>query len=235
MNVLITGGAGVLGRKIAEDLLAKGHGVFVLDKAMAKTTGQAAEFIRCDLGNQDDLSACFNELITRAGRVDVLINCASVRQFKMLADFTPTEIRQNIQVDFIAPVILANLCLPRMEKNNFGRIINISSISAYSGFSTGSLYCSSKNALITLGESLGKELKKTNGSVTINTICPGSFSKTDGTTLQSFPRITGSIVDTVDRIIHSGMNGRVINIFSFQNKLMESLRFLLKAFQMIIS
>jgi 3-hydroxybutyrate dehydrogenase len=238
--ILLTGGAGGLGRKIAEHLYNRGYSVYVFDKVLKVEIEPSflrmlAGYTGCDLSNTDELEACMGTLINQTERIDVLINNASVRQFKKLSDFDTNEIQRNIDADFLAPVILSNLCLPIMKKNNFGRIINISSISAYKGYSAGSLYCSSKRALITFSESLGKELNNLRGTVTVNTICPGSFSKADGTILKNHRRITDSILVNIGRIIQSEENGRIINVFTFQNKLMESLRFIKQAFQTLIS
>ena len=172
LKVLLTGGTRGLGRKIAENLVRQGHEVYVFDKTDKSEVDPLylsilSGYTECDLSNTDKLVTCFGELIDHIERVDVLINNASVRQFtKKLDEFTTSEIQQNINVDFLAPVILSNLCLPIMKRNSFGRIINISSIGAYKVFINGSLYCSSKRALITFTESLGKELENLKGAVT---------------------------------------------------------------------
>ena len=116
-----------------------------------------------------------------------------------------------------------------MKKNGFGRIINISSISAYKVYDTGSLYCSSKRALIAFTEALGKELEPLNGSVTVNAICPDSFSRIDGTGLKNYDLITGSVLADIERIIKSRSNGTTISVFTFKHKIRERLRFLKQA------
>ena len=237
--ILITGGVGILGRKMADYLHNQGNEIYVFDKI--PKGGIESSFIKglsgyfeCDLSKPEEIEACFDELIKQTKRIDVLINNASVRQFKNLGDFQTIDVSKNLSVDFIAPVILINLCLTIMKKNSFGRIISISSISAYRGYSKGSLYCSSKRALIAINESLSKELKKFDGTITSNIICPGSFSKSDGTILLGKSFITDSVLTKVNYIIHSKINGRTLNVFSFRYKLMESLRFLKRAVQMLI-
>jgi len=241
LKILLTGGTRGLGRKIAEHLCKQGHEVYVISKTKKTEIDPTyysilAGYIECDLNNLNELERCFRTLIDHIEWIDVLINNAAVRQFsKKLDEFQTSEIQHNINVDFIAPIILSNLCLPIMKSNNFGRIINISSIGAYKVFSTCSLYCSSKRALIAFSESLSKELEYLRGALTVNTICPDSFSTVGGTPKKDYRLITDSVLVNIDRFIKTGSNGIVINAFTFKHKLRESLRFIKRAIQMLIT
>jgi 3-hydroxybutyrate dehydrogenase len=240
LKVLITGGARGLGREMAENMVRHGHEVHVFDKTKKSEIDKSyfsllTGYTECDLSDINELEAGFETLISHIDRIDVLINNASVRQGKKLGEFQTGEIQRNINVDFLAPIVLSNLCLPVMKRNNFGRIINISSISAYKVYSPGSLYCSSKRALISFGESLSKELISLRGDVTVNTICPDSFSNPDGTMLKNRHDIPRSVLANIDRLIQSNSNGLVINVFTFRHKLRESLRFIKSAFHMLLT
>lgn len=241
LKILITGGTRGLGRKIAESLFIRGHEVYVFSKTNRTGIDHSflstlAGYTECDLSKTGEIEERFRELIDQTKRIDVLINNAAVRQFnKTVGNFSINEIQENINVNLAAPVILANLCLPVMKRNNFGRIINISSIGAYKAFATGSLYCSSKSALNFFSESLGKEIKGLKGAVTVNTICPDSFSKMNGTILKNYQRITNCILADIDRIIRSESNGKVYNEFTFRHRIRESLRFMKRAIRMLIS
>jgi 3-hydroxybutyrate dehydrogenase len=239
LKVLITGGSRGLGRIMAEYMVKQGHEVYVFDiinksELDLPYLSILSGYTKCDMSKLNELEICFGTLINDIGRIDVLINNATVRKFKELDEFQTVEIQRNINVDFLAPVILSNLCLPFMKQNNFGRIINISSISSYKVYSKGSLYCSSKRALLAFTESLGKELDNLKGAITINAICPDSFSKIDGAGLKNYNQITKSILEKIEHIIQSESNGTVINIFTFIHKLRESLRSVKQAFYMII-
>ena len=106
-----------------------------------------------------------------------------------------------------------------MRKNKFGRIINISSISAFNGYKTGSLYCSTKSALLPFAEALSKELEEENNNITINTICPDSFVTIRGEKLEDFDKITGKIKERIREIIDGNGNGKVYNIFPFRSRI----------------
>ena len=240
LSILVTGGAGGLGRKICEYFHNCGHKIFVFDKVSKNEIDPAfllllSGYFQCDLSNLMELIECFNILMEKTQQVDVLINNVSVRQFKYLDDFQLSEIEKNIHVDFICPVILSRLCLSKMKKNNFGRIINISSISALQGYRTGSLYCSSKHALITFTESLSSELTHLNGAITINTICPDSFSKVNEMVLINHRSTINLILANINRLINSSKNGRIISIFTYQNRLLEIIRYMKRAIQILIN
>ena len=239
-KILITGGARGLGRKIAEYLYKQGHEIFILDKSdqteidpllAAILTG----YIQCDLSNIEESLACLRKNISDIGRVDILINNASGKKFKELEYFAVNEIMENINIEFTAPLILSNLCLDVMKKNNFGRIINISSISAYRVHRRGTIYCSCKQAINVFGECLAKELDLLQGTITVNTICPDSFSKLDGTLEKDYHLITNTVLTNINLIIRSHVNGKVFNVFTFKHRLRESLRILKMAVQMVIT
>jgi 3-oxoacyl-[acyl-carrier protein] reductase len=237
LTILITGGTRGLGRKMAESMAKQGHEIYVIAKKSESEIepgylSAITDYLECDLSNANAIKGTFAELINKTGRIDVLINNATVREFKKLDEFKPEDIQSNINVDFVAPAVLSNLCLPFMKKNGFGRIINISSISAYKVYPGGSLYCSSKRALIAFTETLGKELEPLNGSVTVNAICPDSFSRIDGTGLRNYDLITESVLTVIEKIIKSKSNGKAISVFTFKHKIRERLRFLKQAILM---
>lgn len=238
LKILITGGTRGLGRKIAEKLISQGHEIYIVGKTPAKEIDQSylsvvTAYIECDMSNIKELETAVLSLINKTGRIDVLVNNAAVRKSDRLGSFQTDEIQRSINVDFMSPVVLSNLCLPLMKRNNFGRIINISSISAYHVYSSGTLYCSSKRALIIFSESLSKELRVLNGAVTVNTICPDSFSSLNGAQEKNYHWIAESVLKNIEKIINSESNGRVIRVFTFKHKLRARLRSIKEALFML--
>lgn len=231
LKILITGGTRGLGRRIAENLIRQGHEIYIVGKTAIKEIDQSylsivSGYIECDMSNIKELESAIGSLINKTGRIDVLVNNAAVRKSHWLGNYQTDEIQNSFNVDLISPVVLSNLCLPLMKRNNFGRIINISSISAYNTYKSGSLYCSSKRALITFSETLSKELAELKGAVTVNTICPDSFSSLNGTREKNYQWITESVLFNIENIINSKSNGKVIRIFTFKHKLRLKLSFL---------
>lgn len=240
LKVLITGGSGGLGRIMAEHLCRKGHEVFIFGKTGKNEIDPAllsvlSGYTECDISNLIELEAEFGALIKQIGHIDVLINNAAAKQPQIVGEFQSGEIHRNISVDFIAPVILSNLCLPIMKSNNYGRIINISSISAYKVYRSGSLYCSDKRALITFTECLAMESAFLRGTVSVHAIIADSFSNMDGTKLKNHYRITNSVLMSIDKIIQSDTGRLIYHEFTFRHKLRESLRLIKQAVQLAIS
>ncbi|MEM4396775.1 MAG: SDR family oxidoreductase [Candidatus Woesearchaeota archaeon] len=222
MNVLITGGGKGLGKFIAEHLIDKGHKVIVIDKLLAEigdNSNKKIEYIQLDLSDFNSIEKKISNLIQIHKSIDILINNAAIRNFASFQDFTINQIDELIKVNFQAPILLIHLVLPYMIKNNFGRIINIASVSALSGYSTGSLYCSTKAALYVFTEALASDLNKTKLNITANSILPDSFQTREGVKLGNFNYIINSIINVVDDFIQGNENGRIKVISPFSNKL----------------
>ncbi len=190
-NVLITGGAGGLGKEIALMLLKQGHSVIILDRAPKQSVpgeylAQLYDYLQVDLADLDMLRQILDDFKAKQVRIDILIANAAPRVFKHFKDFTNQEIIQLTHASFTAHAIIINGLLPSMLHHNFGRIVTIGSKSGVLGYSSGSMYCSFKSALITFHESLEKELESYERNVTITTICPGSFSDTHGRPLSQY-------------------------------------------------
>ena len=108
--------------------------------------------------------------------VDILVNCAGVFPVKGISEVSLEEYDECMNINVRAPFLLIRELSKNMVKNNWGRIINIASSSAYGGSPLTSIYCASKHALLGLSRSLYKELKGNN--VRVICVSPGSI-KTD--------------------------------------------------------
>lgn len=224
LNIIITGSAGGLGNLIAEYLYKSKYNIIGIDllpiEEINLTEYYLNEYYQYDLSDVAKIPKLIERIINEKKRIDILINNASVRQFKNFDLFTFEELDKYIKVNIQAIYYLTSAVLPFMKSNNFGRIINISSISAYNGYRTGSLYCSTKMSLITFAEAFSRELDEGRNNITINTICPDSFRKISGEKLKAFEQITKIIIKRINSIIDSDVNGRVYNGFTLRNRLL---------------
>lgn len=223
-NILITGGAQGLGKIIAEQLVNQGHQVVVFDimdnKKIPDDYLQKITYYQIDLAETEKVKEVVNQMQSNLKTsIDVLINNASIRKFNKFINYFENEIVKYLKVNIEAPLLLSKLLLPSMAKNNFGRIINISSKSGFGGYSMGSLYCSTKSALITFTESVAKELKKENKNVSMHVICPGSFQRLDGTKLKSYNFILQKILNVTNKIIHSDTNKICYSVLTLKEKI----------------
>ena len=185
-RVLITGSSKGIGAKIAEILADNGYRVFLSgrDESALKNLAQkigAAGFFAIDLTSENAARELYKNAADTLGGVDILINNAG-EYFYGKVEETPSEIISKIlTLNTKVPYELISLVVRGMKENNFGRIINIGSISGAVGEANASLYSMTKSAFSGLTKALALELAQNN--ITINTINPG-YVKTallDGT------------------------------------------------------
>tara|TARA_B100001093_G_C26854033_1_gene1026538 strand:+ start:154 stop:882 length:729 start_codon:yes stop_codon:yes gene_type:complete len=183
--VIITGGSRGLGLETVNLLLKNNYKVIVVSrnesddlKSIIKKNKDKIFFKKFDLINTAEIKNIVSEISREHGRVYGLINNAALGFDGILATMHEKEIGEIIKVNIEAPILLAKYVSRMMLLNNDGRIINIASIIASTGFNGLSVYAASKSALIGFTKSLSRELGKAN--ITVNSISPG-YLETDMT------------------------------------------------------
>jgi dehydrogenase/reductase SDR family member 4 len=178
---LITGASKGIGESIAHYLAAQGAKIVVNSRkqeavdAVANaiiTEGGQAVGIAGQVGNADDCKNLFDFTMETYGRVDILVNNAATNPvFGPVENTDDKAFNKIIDVNVKAPFDLAKLCLPVMQQNGGGSIINISSIGGVSPETMLGIYSVSKAALISLTKVMATEWGKYN--IRANVICPG--------------------------------------------------------------
>lgn len=236
MNILVTGGARGLGKLISESLIELNHQVFILDRLPSENFDSTllkkiSYYFEVDLRDIDELTKVLNVLIEKYERIDIIINNAALREFSSFVQFSDTSIYDNIKVNFQTPLLIIKKFLPLMIKYNFGRIINISSISGLYGYSQGTLYCATKSALITFTEALASDLSELGKNITANAILPDSFQTREGEKFKSYKYITNKIIKTIIELIVSNKNGKIFIVTPPRKKMIELLKALFRTFK----
>lgn len=111
-----------------------------------------------DVDSSDSVDAAMDEIISKEGRVDVLVNNAGYMIFGTLEDLTLEELRDQFETNFFGIVRMIQKTAPVMRRNGDGYIINMSSVAGRIGFPGTPAYISSKFALEGLSECLRYEL-----------------------------------------------------------------------------
>jgi len=155
-TVLMTGGSSGIGKAIKEKLHEDGYTVFNIGRREAD--------IVCDLRDSDALESAVKAWL-KEHDVHVLINCAGVGLFDPHETISPAKIKNLIDVNLTAPIILSGLCLRSLQKTN-GHIINITSIEATRHAKYSALYTATKSGLRDFGLSLFEEVRKSGVKVT---------------------------------------------------------------------
>lgn len=127
--------------------------------AYARKDNPPLETLPLDVTNEKLISEAIKKIIAEKGRIDVLVNNAGYSLLGPLEQLHIDEIKEEFETNFFGIIRLIQSVLPKMRKQKYGRIINISSLAGGIGFPLSSAYVSSKFALEGLTESLRYEVQ----------------------------------------------------------------------------
>lgn len=179
--VLITGASKGIGAQIAKSFAQSGYNVVInynQSRIQAETLanelcslGVSAIAIKADISNFNEINKMINETLNIFGHIDVLVNNAGVCSYKIIIDETIDSINSQINTNLLGTILCSQCVAKTMIKQNFGKIINISSIWGIVGASGESVYSATKGGIISFTKALAKELSYSN--ITVNAIAPG--------------------------------------------------------------
>ena len=177
---LVTGGAYGIGFAMAEAFAAAGAKIAFncrsqrhLDDALRDYAekGIDAKGYICDVTDEAQVAALIAQIGHDLGSVDILVNNAGIIKRIPMCDMTPEEYRQVIDIDLVAPFIVAKAVIPAMIKKGHGKIINICSMMSELGRETVSAYAAAKGGLKMLTRNICAEYGGAN--IQCNGIGPG--------------------------------------------------------------
>ena len=183
-NVLVTGGSRGIGLAIGCRLAASGFNVIAVarrenDELRAAMTGAKQgnlHFRACDLSAIDTIPVFVKQMRDEFGAIYGLVNNAGIGTEGLLATMHNSEIEALVRLNVVSPVILTKYIVRHMMADGEGRIVNISSIIASTGYNGLSVYGATKAAATGFTRSLAREVGKL--GITVNAIAPG-FIDTD--------------------------------------------------------
>jgi NAD(P)-dependent dehydrogenase (short-subunit alcohol dehydrogenase family) len=172
--VLITGGSSGIGKAIGEFLHHKGFVVYGTSRNPDRIVNSIFPLVALDVRNSESIRAAVAKIISRSGRLDIVINNAGVGITGPLEEIPLEEIKNNFETNFFGPIDVMKAALPQMRAQKSGLIINITSIAGYMGLPYRSVYSASKGALELITEALRMEVKSF--GIHITNVAPGDFA-----------------------------------------------------------
>lgn len=194
-TVLITGGAGEIGRRLGDELAREGARIVVLDRQ--PPSDEHTTFVRGDLSTLEGLEEACAEV--GAMGCDVLVNLAGVQHFGPVEQQTPQDLARTYLVNLLAPVRLTQAVLPAMRARGDGQIVNVGSIFGSINYAHFATYSSSKAGLRGFSQALRRELAGSGVDVTY--IAPRAVRTPFNTAkVLEFASITGMAMDRPDKV-----------------------------------
>ena len=181
-SILVTGSSIGLGAAIIRKYASNNYDVVItylshedeaikLKEEVTSKYGVNALIVKCDISNEKDIENLKNEILIKFGKLDVLVNNASIAIDTTFEDKTKDNFMRILEVNLVGTFLMSKCFGDIMEKEGHGNIINISSTNGIDTYYEYSLdYDSSKAGVINLSHNLANHY---NGKVRVNTVCPG--------------------------------------------------------------
>jgi 3-oxoacyl-[acyl-carrier protein] reductase len=181
-NVVVTGGSRGIGLAISSRLAAAGYNVIAVARRESDELRDAIQgavrqgagglhFNAFDLSEIDAIPAFVKALRDQFGAIYGLVNNAGIGTEGLLATMHNTDIEALLRLNITSPIVLTKYVVRQMMADGAGRIINMSSIIATTGYNGLSVYGASKAAASGFTRSLAREVGKL--GITVNAIAPG--------------------------------------------------------------
>ena len=214
-TVLITGASRNMGRTAALAFAGEGANLAICAHSKSKELEQVAGEARalgvkvvadlCDVTNHDAVVDFVGKARTQLGGVDVAINCAGYRAERKFLEETLDAWQRTIAVNLTGPFNICRNVIPMMKERRWGRIINVSGISPYTG--AGAAKAAVKLGIVGFTRGLAREFGEFN--ITANCIGPGAIGR------QLEPGEEGKKVPAGQPIPRMGKTGETVSLLLY--------------------
>ena len=177
---VITGGASGVGLEVGARIVAEGGKVSLWDRdpetlaKAAAVVGAGGHTVQVDVTDAGKIAGAAEAVFNKFGRIDILVASAGITGPTVkLWEFPVEEWRRVIDIDLNGVFNSCRAVVPFMLKNDYGRIVNISSVAGKEGNPNASAYSTAKAGVIGLTKSLGKELAAS--GIRANCVTPAAF------------------------------------------------------------
>jgi len=178
---IVTGGAQGIGEGVALRLAEEGAGIALLDLKLdlanevagrLKGKGTDAVALQADISNKAEVQAAVGEVVSHFGRIDILVNNAGYHRMAKVTEIEEETWDRILGINLKGYFLMIQAVVPHMERQNYGKILNIASIAAYGGIANQAHYNSSKGGIISLTRTMALELVPF--GINVNAVSPGT-------------------------------------------------------------
>ncbi|MBC8511838.1 MAG: SDR family oxidoreductase [Dehalococcoidia bacterium] len=178
---IVTGGAQGIGEGIAVRLAEEGAKVAIVDLQLElanevvnglRTSGIEAIALQADTSKKTEVGTAVDEVMSHFGRIDILVNNAGYHRMAKVTEIEEETWDRILDINLKGYFLMIQAVVPHMEKQNYGKILNIASIVAHGGIANQAHYNSSKGGIISLTRTLALELVPF--KINVNAISPGT-------------------------------------------------------------
>lgn len=163
---IVTGGSSGLGKEIARELVINFSTVIITgrDKEKLKNTAKEinAIYYHADVTNDEQITALFNYVLRKFGRLDGIINNAGIGDWGPIEEMTRDKMRNVFEVNVYGAAMMAAKAAVIFKKQKRGDIVNIASTASLKGYKNGTIYAASKFALRAMTQCWQDELRPYN-------------------------------------------------------------------------
>ena len=182
LNVIVTGGSRGLGLAIATELGRAGYRVIAIARKQSDELAEAIaeverektgalSFVAADLSDIPAIAGFVAQIRKEFGPVYGLVNNAGLGTDGVLANMPVSKIEELVQLNTVSPIVLTKFVVRSMMAAGAGRIVNVSSIVSFTGYSGLSAYAATKASMIGFTKSLAREVGRL--GITVNAVAPG--------------------------------------------------------------
>ncbi len=181
-TILITGSARGIGAATARLARQMGAKVILHGRTASKPLKDLAaelssEYVTCDVGDKDAVRKVVKYALTKAHKIDVLINVAGIGKAESFLEATDEHWLEMYRTNVLGVVNFCQAVIPHMQQAGYGRIVNVASIRGHEVAASNRImaYSASKAAVVNLTAALAKEFAP---KIAVNAVSPG-FTQTD--------------------------------------------------------
>ncbi len=203
-NVLVTGGSRGIGQACVNLFLKAGANVaFTFQSAEANADKVLSDYsglsklkkYKLNLADTAEIEKVIGNILNDFESIDIVVNNAGIWKEAAIDQMLLDQWNEMMDINLTSTYLITKLVVPKMKKNNFGRVINIASTAGQRGEAFHSHYAASKGGMISLTKSLASELGKYN--ITVNCVAPGWVITDMTTDSLSDPKIFKQVLEDI--------------------------------------